>query len=259
MKLLGSCLLLLSVLALGAQADPITLGTASTFGVLAGSGVTNASAGTVINGDVGSAPTPAVTGLTPDMVNGTLYLAADAATAQAQTDLLAAYNAAAGATSLTTLTGVNLGGLVLTPGVYTFASSADLTGTLTLDGLGDPNAQFIFQIGSTLTTATGSDVLLINGVTANNVFFQVGSSATIGAGSTFSGVILANTSITLDGGVLNGQALALNGAVTITGEQLINVPEASEVPEPATMFLLGTGLAGVAAKVRRRKASQRSG
>ena len=105
--------------------------------------------------------------------------------------------------------------MTLIPGVYCFSSSALLTGTLTLDGQGSKNPQWIFQMGSTLTTATGSVVSLINGAGKCNVFWQVGSSATIQTGNVFVGTILALTSITLDGGTLNGRALASNGAVTM--------------------------------------------
>ncbi len=201
---------------------PVNLGTAANFGLLAGSAITNASAGTSITGDVGSSPTPTVTGLTPLQVNGTLYTAADPATAQAQTDLTVAYDQAAGATCNTDLTGTDLGGLTLVPGVYCFSSSAALTGTLTLDGQGNAGAQWIFQIGSTLTTATSSTVSLINSASKCNVFWQVGSSATIQTNSTFVGNILALTSITLDGGILNGRALARNGAVTIAAQETVD-------------------------------------
>jgi Ice-binding-like len=199
----------------------INLGTATNFGLLAGSGVTNASAATSITGDVGSSPTPAVTGLIATQVHGTLYTASNPATAQAQADLIVGYNAAAGAPCNTDLTGTDLGGLTLVPGVYCFSSDALLTGTLTLDGQGNANAQWVFQIGSTLTTATNSTVLLINHAINCNVFWQVGSSATIQTGNTFVGNIMALTSITLDGGTLNGRALARNGAVTISSQETV--------------------------------------
>jgi hypothetical protein len=199
----------------------INLGTATNFGVLAGSGITNASPATVITGDVGSSPTPAVTGLTAAQVHGTLYTSANPATAQAQSDLTVGYNDAAGASCNTDLTGTDLGGLTLVPGVYCFSSSALLTGTLTLDGQGNASAQWVFQIGSTLTTATNSTVVLINGGVNCNVFWQIGSSATIQTNNTFVGNIMALTSITLDGGILNGRALARNGAVTISAQETV--------------------------------------
>jgi len=228
MKTSTICILIIMALALGSYAYSggpnvaINLGTADNFGVLAGSGITNASAATFINGDVGSSPTPSVTGILQSQVNGTLYLNPDPATAQAQTDLIVAYNQAAGAPCGTVLTGTDLGGLTLVPGVYCYSSSALLTGTLTLDGQGDPNAQWVFQIGSTLTTATNSTVSLINGANLCNVYWQIGSSATIQTGNTFVGIIMALTSITLDGGTLNGRALARNGAVTISAQETIN-------------------------------------
>jgi hypothetical protein len=205
----------------------IDLGTAANFGLLAGSGITNSSAATSITGDVGSSPTPTVTGLIASQVKGILYTSANAATAQAQTDLIVAYNQAAGAVCGTDLTGTDLGGLTLVPGVYCFSSSAALTGTLTLDGQGNANAQWVFQIGSTLTTATNATVALINSAVNCNVFWQIGSSATIQTNNTFSGNIIALTSITLDGGTLNGKALARNGAVTIAAQETVNASACS--------------------------------
>ena len=218
-------LLLLLLLGVNAYAVPINLGTASTFGLLAGSGVTNTGS-SVINGDVGSSPLPAVTGFPPGMVNGTLYTTPNAVTAQAQSDLTAAYLVAAGAPTTSDLTGVDLGtfnaGNPLIPGVYSFSSTAALTGNLTLDGQGDPNAQWIFQIGSSLTTAVNATVSFINGASPCNVFWQVGESATIQTNNTFGGTIMALTSITLNGGTLNGRALARNGAVTISAAEFVN-------------------------------------
>lgn len=196
----------------------VNLGTAQSFAVLGGSTVTNTGA-TVITGNLGVSPGSSVTGFPPGIVTGGTIHAADSVAAQAQTDLTSAYNAAAGLPCGTDLTGQNLGGLTLTPGVYCFTSSAALTGTLTLNFQGNPNALFLFKIGSTLTTASGSSVVLSNtgGATCpTNLFWQVGSSATLGTGSTFRGNILALTSITMTTGVgLTGRALARNGAVTL--------------------------------------------
>ncbi len=216
-------LVLISVTTAFADA-PVTvnLGTAASFGLLAGSGITNASPATSITGNVGSSPTPAVTGLTATQVHGTLYTTSSPVTVQAQADLTVAYNEAAGAPCGTDLTGTDLGGLTLVPGIYCFSSSASLTGTLTLDGQGQSDSQWIFQIGSTLITATNSSVVLINGAVNCNVFWQVGSSATIQTNNTFIGNIMALTSITLDGGTLNGRALARNGAVTIAAQETVN-------------------------------------
>ncbi len=190
------------------------LGTAETFVVLGGSTVTNTGS-TVLNGDLGVWPGLAITGFPPGTVNGTTH-AGDAVALQAQSDLVTAYDDLAGQACDTDLSGQDLGGLTLLPGVYCFSTSAQLTGTLTLDAEGDPNAVFVFQIGSTLTTATNSVVAVINGGSECNAFWQVGSSATLGTGTTFAGSILALTSITMNtsaGG--SGQLLARDGAVTL--------------------------------------------
>ncbi len=127
--------------------------------------------------------------------------------------------------TLTDLTGTDLGNLVLTPSVYGFANSAQLTGTLTLDALGDPDAVFIFKIASTLTTANGSAVLVINGGSPCNVYWQIGSSATLGSGTAFAGNLLAFTSITLtSGSSISGRALARNGAVTLSTNSVADLP-----------------------------------
>lgn len=197
-----------------AASQAVGLGTADAFAVLGGSTVTNTGP-SVVNGDLGLSPGSAVTGFPPGIVNGTIH-AADAAAAQAQADLTTAYNNAAGQACDSVLTGQDLGGLTLTAGVYCFSSSAGLTGTLKLDAQGVSAARFIFQIGSTLTTASSSRVMLINGARPCNVFWQVGSSATIGTTTSFVGNIMALTSITITtGATLKGRALARNGAVTL--------------------------------------------
>jgi hypothetical protein len=199
----------------------ISLGTAESFGVLAGSTVTNTGA-TIITGNVGVSPGSAVTGFPPGVVvpPGAIH-AADAFAAQAQIDLTATYNAVVATPTLVDLTGTDLGGLTLTPSVYGFASIAQLTGTLTLDAQGNPDAIFIFKIGSSLTTATGSSVIVINGGSNCNVFWQIGSSATLGVGTSFAGNILALTSITLNTGAgVSGRILARNGAVTLDGSSV---------------------------------------
>jgi len=195
----------------------ISLGTAQNFGVLAGSTATNTGA-TTVNGNVGVSPGSAVTGFPPGVVVGGAIHSNDAVAMQAQNDLTTAYNNIAATPCTVDLTGQNLGGLTLTPGVYCFSTSAQLTGALTLDALGNANALFLFKIGSTLTTASGSSVTVINngGSSCNKVFWQVGSSATIGTGTSFTGDILALSSITLTTGAnTNGRALARNGAVTL--------------------------------------------
>lgn len=210
-------LAVLAIAALPAFAQ-IPLGTAQSFTVLGGSAVTNTGP-SVITGNVGVSPGSSVTGFPPGVVVGGAIHAADAAAAQAQSDLTTAYNTAAGTPCNTDLTGQNLGGLTLTPGVYCFSSSAALTGTLTLNMQGNPNAFFLFKIGSTLTTASASAVVVSNAggsTCAPNVFWQVGSSATFGTGSSFQGNVLALTSITLTTGANgSGRFLARNGAVTL--------------------------------------------
>jgi hypothetical protein len=197
-----------------------SLGTAGDFAVLAGSTVTNTGA-TVVTGDLGLSPGTSVTGFPPGTVAGTQHVA-DPVAAQAKIDLMAAYQNAATQPATSELTGQDLGGMTLTPGVYRFASSAQLTGTLTLDGQSNSAAVFIFQMGSTLTTATGSRVVLTNGAQASGVFWQVGSSATIGTGTALQGTLMATASITMVTGasIVNGRALALNAAVTLDTNQI---------------------------------------
>jgi hypothetical protein len=233
MKLLTISLVVLSLLGIGAHAQTdtdtvkINLGTADKFALLGGSGISNVSAHSFIIGDVGSSPTPTVTGLKRSQVKGYLYLKSSPVTAKAQTGLTVAYDQAVAAPCGTSLTGQDLGGMKLIPGVYCFASSAQLTGTLRLDAQGNPNSQWIFQIGTTLTAATNSKVVLNlggNGGRGCNVYWQVGSSATVGKDSTFVGKIMALTSITLNGGVLRGKALARNGAITISAQETVDGP-----------------------------------
>ncbi|MFJ6197391.1 ice-binding family protein [Micromonospora sp. NPDC092111] len=193
---------------------PVPLGTAADFAVLAGTTVTNTGL-TTINGDLGVSPGTAVTGFPPGQMNGVIH-SNDSAAVQAQSDLVVAYNDAVGRTA-TDAVGTELGGTTLTAGVYNSASGTfGITGTLTLDGQGDPNAVFIFKAASTLITAAASTVNLINGVQSCNVFWQVGSSATLGANSTLRGDLLALTSITVGAGLeVDGRTLAINGAVTL--------------------------------------------
>ena len=183
------------------------------FSVLAGSTVTNTGS-TVVSGDVGVSPGTAVIGFPPGLASGAIH-SADGAAAQSQIALTAAYIDAAGRSGSTAVAG-DLVGQTFTAGVYKSTSSLAVSGDVTLDAKGNPNAVFIFQIASTLTTGSGSHVVLTNGATACNVFWQVGSSATLGTFSMFKGNILALTSITITTGVnLEGRALARNGAVTL--------------------------------------------
>jgi type VI secretion system secreted protein VgrG len=186
------------------------------FAVLGGSTVTNTATPTVVTGNLGVSPGSAVTGFPPGIVVGGTIHAADAVAAQAQNELTTLYNNLVNTACNTDLTGQDLGGKTLTPGVYCFSSSAQLTGPLTLDAQGNPNAVFIFKIGSQLTTASASSVLLINSGSSCGVFWQVGSSATLGTGTALAGNIVALSSITLNTGAsVNGRVLARNGAVTL--------------------------------------------
>lgn len=203
-----------------AAATTVPLGTAKSFVVLAGSGVTNTGP-TTLNGDLGTYPNTSITGSSSLTVTGTNH-GGDAVTQGAKTDLTTAYNAAAGEGPTSPIV-ADLAGQTLTAGVYNSASSIGLSGVLTLDGGGNPDAVFVFQAGSTLTTGSASSVVLINGAQACNVYWQVGSSATLGTGSTFRGTILALTSITVTTGVtVHGRVLARNGAVTLDTDTITN-------------------------------------
>ena len=207
-------LLMLTVGAGPASAAQATvgLGTAGSFAVLAGSTVTNTGP-SVLTGDLGVSPGTAVTGFPPGTVTGTIH-AADAVAAQAQADVTTAYNDADGRSATATV-GADLAGQTLISGVYS-GGALGLNGTLTLDAQGDPNAVFIFQAASTLVTGSASRVALINGADACNVFWKVGSSATLGTSSVFAGTVLALTSVTANTGAsIAGRLLARNGAVTL--------------------------------------------
>ena len=227
---LGMLLTLVSGAAAAAQSVP--LGTADSFAVLAGAGITNTGP-TTVNGDLGTYPTTTETGTASVTITGTNH-AGDAVTQGAKTDLATAYNTAAGE-GPTTAIAADLAGQTLTPGVYNSASSIGLSGALTLNGGGNPNAVFVFQAGSTLTTGSGSPVNLINGAQSCNVFWQVGSSATLGTGSTFRGTILALTSITVTTGVtVDGRVLARNGAVTLDTDTITKPSCAAATTTAAT-------------------------
>ena len=198
----------------GAQTAP-GLDSAASFAVLGGQTVTNTGP-TTIFGDLGVSPGTAVTGFPPGSVTAGATHAADAVALQAQSDVTTTYAALAAQACTADKTGQDLGGQTLTQGVYCSTSSAQLTGTLTLDAQGNAAAVFIFKMASTLTTASRSSVRVINGGTACNVFWQVGSSATLGTTTQFVGNILALTSIALQNGAsMSGRALARNGEVTM--------------------------------------------
>lgn len=225
-------------LAGGSQAavTPITLGSADGFAVLAGSGITNTGT-TTINGDLGTFPTTTFVGFSSIVLSGTNH-AGDAITQGAKGALLTAYNAAVNESPTTVVSG-DLGGRTLVAGAYSSASSLGLTGTLTLDGANNANSVFVFQAGSTLTTASASNVVLINGAQSCNVFWQTGSSVTLGTNSTFRGTVLAQQSITATtGAIVDGRLLATIGAVTLDGNNITKptcatpTPSATPTPTP---------------------------
>ena len=230
---------------------PVPLGTAGSFAVLAGAGVTS-TGNTVVNGNLGTSPTLSVTGFGPGIViNGAMYKGVGTLAGTAQNDLTTAYvNAAGRACPGPPLPG-DIGGTVIFPGVYCSASSVGITGTVTLNGNGNPNAVFIFQMGSTLTTAANnSNVNLIGGAQASNVFWQVGSSATLGTSTIFNGTIMAQASVSVNtGAVLNGRALARTGAVTLQGNAMTvpAAPPAGGGPGPLSVTCsFPSGQVGVA-------------
>src|SRR3984885_928265 len=222
-----------------ASASAVNLGTASPFVVLGGSTVTNTGT-SVLNGELGVYPGTSLPGFGVAVVNGATH-DDDAVAGQAQTDLTTAYNVAAGQAPTANLTGQNLGGLTLTAGAYKFNSAAQLTGALTLNAAGNPNAQFVFEIASTLTTASASSVVMINGASPCNVYWQIGSSARLGTTTAFEGNLMALTSISLNtGATVQGRALAQTGAVTLDD----NVLDASMCAPGSTPGGPGSGALG---------------
>lgn len=237
-----------------AQTAP-SLGAADSFAVLASSTVTNTGS-SVVSGDVGVSPGSSITGFPPGTVIGTTHTA-DALAIQAQNDVTTAFNALNSQACTLDLTGQNLGGLTLTPGVYCFSTSAQLTGTLTLNAQGNANAVFIFRTGSTLTTASNASAVVINGGLNCNVFWQIGSSATLGTTTSLVGNILALASITMNTNArLIGRALARTGAVTLDSN-IVDRASCLAVPVPTmsewTMIMLAAllGLTGFVAMRRR--------
>ena len=253
----------LAALLSGAEVQAQTsLGTAQSFAVLGGSTVTNTGP-SVIGGDVGVSPGSAITGFPPGILTppGAIH-AADAVAASAQASLTTQYNALASASCTLDLTGQNLGNRSLNPGVYCFSTSAQLTGPLTLNAQGNATAAFIFKIGSTLTTASGSSVTVIGGGNQCGVAWQIGTSATLGTTTSFVGNLIALSSITLNTGAnIIGRALARNGAVTLDTNNisfaLCNVGVGPPpVPTLSTwMLMVLVGLLALAgfATLRRRK------
>jgi hypothetical protein len=262
-KFVSGSFLMIATLFFAASSRPILaqsippLGNAQSFAALAGTTLTATGAGTVISGNVGVSPGLAVTGFPPAVVvNGQIYTGVGSLAGPAQASALSAYNNLKGQACppANNLTGKVLGGtpgfLTLSPGVYCFDTSAQLNNILTLNDGGDPNAIFIFQIGTTLTTASSSQVVMSSGGRGTNVFWQVGTSATIGTSTTFRGHIIANTSITLTTSAsTTGRVFALNGAATIDTIILDAVP--TGVQFSASSYTVGEGVPHVDLQVAR--------
>jgi len=252
------------------------LGTAQTFSVLGASTITNTGS-TTISGSVGLFAGSSITGFPPGLVTQGIIHTTDAVAQQAQIDETTAYQILAALPSGVNESGTNLGGLTLTPGVYSFSSTAALNGVLTLDFQGLSNVLFVFQVGSTLTTGSSSTVQVINGNGTDGLYWQVGSSATLGGSTVFGGNILALTSITLVSGakIECGRAFAQTGAVTMDTNVISNNCSVNNfgsgrndfgsegfssagtiavpTPEPATSLLLGIGvLVALPKRFRRR-------
>jgi Ice-binding-like len=233
--------------ALAQPLAPVGLGTAANFAVLASSTVTNTGL-TVLNGDLGVSPGTADTGFPPGIVNGATHLA-DRAAAGAQRDLTTAYNVAAGLKPTGSAGSAIGAGQTFTPGVYNAPTSLNVSGTLTLDAQGNSNAVFVFQAPSTLITASGTNVILTNNAQACNVFWQVGSSATLGTSTNFQGTILALASISvMTGDNIAGRALASTAAVTLDDDTItqpgVCAPTSTTSPTAsATVTITGTATA----------------
>lgn len=238
-------LLVISSVVASAAPTNVDLATATPFAVLAGSTITNTGPSTIA-GSIGLSPGSAVTGFPPGIVTAGTTHAADAVALQAKTDLTAAYVDAAARTPFSTTTS-DLAGDNLVAGVYKASSSMSLTGSVTLNGGGDANSVFIFVAGSTLITSSSSHVVLTNDAQSCHIFWIVGSSATLGTGSSFVGSILALTSITATSGVtIDGRLLARNGAVSLDSDVITRpfcatVATTTSTPGGSTTTTPGTG------------------
>jgi uncharacterized repeat protein (TIGR01451 family) len=229
-----------------AQSAP-SLGASQSFAALAGTTITSTGF-TIVSGNLGVSPGTAVTGFGPGVVqNGAIYSGAGSLAGPAEASAQTAYNNLTSqpcvpANNLSgKILGITPGAVTLSPGVYCFDTSAQLTTTLTLDDGGDPNAIFIFQMGTTLTTASDSQVIMSSGGRGANVFWQIGSSATLGTGTAFRGNIIAYTSITMTTNVsLVGRVFALGGAVTMDTNNINAVPASPEVTLVASVSPTGT-------------------
>ena len=266
------CFLVLPFLAPSAHADTAFIGIAGPFAVLGAAGVTNTGPSVIYGNVAGSIGTPAITGFPPGIVVAPGALLPGGASASVFNDATTAYNFAAGQPFTSDLTGQNLGGMTLTPGVYFFSSTAQLTGTLILDAQGSNTAQWVFQIGSGLTTASASTVQMINagpgGAFNGGITWQVGSAAILGTTTTYLGTIIAQAGVSLQTGATIGcgRAISLTASVTLdtniidtgcqvsagtggTGGGTITPPAA--VPEPGTFGLISVGLAGLFLTLRK--------
>lgn len=242
-------MLLAALVACGAphvHAQTIDLGSASSFAVLAHTTVTTTDS-SFVSGDLGVSPSGTIVGFVADDVDGTIHLNTDAS-ADALLDATATYNQLAALAFDQDLSTTNLGNRLLNAGVYSYSSTAAFNGVLTLDAQDQIGALFVFKIGSTLTTANAS-FNLINGASADNVWFQIGSSATLGSGTSFTGTLLSSVSNTLATGVsVNGRVIALTGAITMDANQITKI---ATIPEPSATALLVSSAALLLVTTRR--------